>query len=201
MQLCSVLLLPLAQRTRTRPLLLYPPSPRQLAPPTPPPPTHTCTQATRLIVSHMAKEPFTIALWPLAAMGLQVANAYSRWLDAGLVGYAVNAGGGGHGGLGWRSVVVEGGSSSLPWMRRRPPRQLVVRSAPTQATLPPCILILHPPSHPIARRLTHPPARPPLPLPPPPAVVLAGYLHYVVSLINEICAYLKIPCLTIRKVD
>ena len=32
------------------------------------------------------------------------------------------------------------------------------------------------------------------------AVTLAGYLHYVISMVNEICAYLKIPCLTIRKV-
>lgn len=37
---------------------------------------------------------------------------------------------------------------------------------------------------------------------PPPhlAVVIAGYLHYVVCVINEICAFLNIPCLTIRKV-
>lgn len=34
-----------------------------------------------------------------------------------------------------------------------------------------------------------------------PAVVVAGYLHYVISMINEICAFLKIPCLTVRKVD
>lgn len=33
------------------------------------------------------------------------------------------------------------------------------------------------------------------------AVVVAGYLHYVISMINEICAFLKIPCLTVRKVD
>ena len=32
------------------------------------------------------------------------------------------------------------------------------------------------------------------------AVILVGYLHYVVSLINEICAYLGINVLTIRKV-
>jgi hypothetical protein len=32
------------------------------------------------------------------------------------------------------------------------------------------------------------------------AVVVLGYLHYVISMVNEICAYLKIPCLTVRKV-
>jgi hypothetical protein len=35
----------------------------------------------------------------------------------------------------------------------------------------------------------------------PAAVVVAGYLHYVISMVNEICAFLKIPCLTVRKVD
>ena len=30
-------------------------------------------------------------------------------------------------------------------------------------------------------------------------MVVVGYLHYVVSVVNEICAFLQIPCLTIRK--
>ncbi|KAI7846212.1 hypothetical protein COHA_000282 [Chlorella ohadii] len=33
------------------------------------------------------------------------------------------------------------------------------------------------------------------------AVSLALYLHYVVSMVREICAFLCIPCLTVRKVD
>lgn len=36
---------------------------------------------------------------------------------------------------------------------------------------------------------------------PPPAVSLVLYLHYVVSMVREICAFLCIPCLTVRKVD
>jgi hypothetical protein len=32
------------------------------------------------------------------------------------------------------------------------------------------------------------------------AVVVGGYLHYVVVMINEICGFLGIPCLTVRKV-
>lgn len=31
-------------------------------------------QATRLIVAHMAKEPFTVAVWPLVVMAAQIAN-------------------------------------------------------------------------------------------------------------------------------
>lgn len=33
-----------------------------------------------------------------------------------------------------------------------------------------------------------------------PAAVVLGYLHYVTSMINEICSFLRIPCLTVRKV-
>lgn len=33
------------------------------------------------------------------------------------------------------------------------------------------------------------------------AVSLVLYLHYVVSMVREICAFLCIPCLTVRKVD
>lgn len=29
--------------------------------------------------------------------------------------------------------------------------------------------------------------------------VVAGYLHYVINVVNEICAFLDIPCLTIRR--
>lgn len=31
------------------------------------------------------------------------------------------------------------------------------------------------------------------------AVVIVGYLHYVVCVINEICAFLQIPCLSVKK--
>ncbi|KAL4432539.1 hypothetical protein ABPG77_000476 [Micractinium sp. CCAP 211/92] len=79
-------------------------------------------QATRLIMAHMCKEPFRVAVWPLVAMAVQVANYFFRWLDVETLSYSVNA------------------------------------------------------------------------------VVIAGYLHYVVCVINEICAFLNIPCLTIRKV-
>lgn len=79
-------------------------------------------QATRLIMAHMAKEPFEVAIWPLAAMALQLGNAWSQSLDPTLLAYAVNA------------------------------------------------------------------------------VVVGGYLHYVVVMINEICGFLGIPCLTVHKV-
>ena len=78
-------------------------------------------QATRLIMAHMAKEPFEVAAWPLALMAAQGANlVLGGPLDPALLAYAVNA------------------------------------------------------------------------------VVVVGYLHYVVAMINEICAFLDIPCLTIR---
>eukprot|EP00887_Chlorella_sp_A99_P008007 scaffold12.g8007.t1 len=81
-------------------------------------------QATRLIMCHMSKEPFEVAVWPLAAIAFQVANHHLvQLLDPLLLAYAVNA------------------------------------------------------------------------------VVVAGYLAYVVSMVNEICAFLQIPCLTVRKVD
>ena len=76
-------------------------------------------QATRLIMAHMAKEPFSIAVWPLVLILLQVGNYYGGGLDTAMLAYAVNA------------------------------------------------------------------------------VVVAGYLHYVVSMTNEICAYLGIKALTI----
>ncbi len=31
------------------------------------------------------------------------------------------------------------------------------------------------------------------------AIMLAGYLHYITSAINEICAFLGIACLTIKQ--
>ncbi|GAB4823532.1 hypothetical protein N2152v2_010578 [Parachlorella kessleri] len=78
-------------------------------------------QATRLIMAHMCKEPFVMAAWPLAAIAVQVANAWLHILDPLLVAYAVNV------------------------------------------------------------------------------LVVFGYLHYVVTVVGEICAFLDIPCLTIRR--
>ncbi|KAL6785264.1 EPT1 [Auxenochlorella protothecoides x Auxenochlorella symbiontica] len=80
-------------------------------------------QLTRLIMAHMAKEPFRVAGWPLAAMGLQVANG-----------------------------LLPGAGPLL-------------RPAPLAAAVA--------------------------------AVVVAGYIHYVVSVIREVCAYLGIRALTI----
>ena len=78
-------------------------------------------QATRLIMAHMSKEPFTVAAWPLVLMLGQVANYYlGNVLDPVLLAYSVNA------------------------------------------------------------------------------VVIAGYLHYVIGMINEICEYLGIKALTIK---
>lgn len=77
-------------------------------------------QATRLIMSHMAKEPFTVAAWPLVLILAQVANFYLRLLDPVLLAYSVNA------------------------------------------------------------------------------VIIAGYLHYVIGMINEICDYLGSKALTIK---
>lgn len=77
-------------------------------------------QATRLIMAHMAKEPFYIAAWPLVLMGIEIANYYARFADPILLAYTVNI------------------------------------------------------------------------------VVVAGYLHYVIGIIGEICGYLKIKALTIK---
>lgn len=44
-------------------------------------------------MAHMAKEPFEVAVWPLAAVGFMVANAYWPMLDPLLLAYSVNAGG------------------------------------------------------------------------------------------------------------
>ena len=77
-------------------------------------------QATRLIMAHMTKEPFSVAAWPLAMMGLQIGNNFVPTVDPLLLAYAVNA------------------------------------------------------------------------------VVVAGYLHYVISIVGEICAYLGINALTIK---
>ena len=77
-------------------------------------------QATRLIMSHMAKEPFTVAAWPLVLMLVQVANNFLVLFDPVLLAYSVLA------------------------------------------------------------------------------VVVAGYLHYVVGVVNEICGYLGINALTIK---
>ncbi|PSC75152.1 CDP-Ethanolamine:DAG ethanolamine phosphotransferase [Micractinium conductrix] len=75
-------------------------------------------QATRLIMAHMSKEPFSIALWTIAAMAAQILNHMFGWVDPLTCAYAVNA------------------------------------------------------------------------------VVVVGYLHYVICMVREICAFLKIPCLT-----
>lgn len=80
-------------------------------------------QATRLIMAHMAKEPFRVAAWPLALMAVQMANQRvfgDPPLDPVLLAYAVNA------------------------------------------------------------------------------VVVAGYLHYVVGMTGEICEFLGIKALTIK---
>ncbi|KAI3425927.1 hypothetical protein D9Q98_007899 [Chlorella vulgaris] len=79
-------------------------------------------QATKFIMAHMSKEPFSMTAWPLMLMAFQIATHRNPCLDPVIVGYSVNA------------------------------------------------------------------------------VVVLGYLHYVISMVNEICAYLKIPCLTVRKV-
>ena len=77
-------------------------------------------QATRLIMAHMAKEPFEVAIWPLALLAMQAVNLRLNLLDTATVGYVVNM------------------------------------------------------------------------------LVVAGYLHYVVSVINEVCEFLDINALTIK---
>jgi ethanolaminephosphotransferase len=77
-------------------------------------------QATRLIMAHMAKEPFSVAVWPLVLQLLQVANYFVKVLDPVVLAYAVNS------------------------------------------------------------------------------IILTGYLHYVIGMTNEICAYLGIRALTIK---
>ena len=77
-------------------------------------------QATKLIMDHMAKEPFEPLGWPLALLSLNVAcrRAGTPWLAGYMWGLAV--------------------------------------------------------------------------------IMLAGYLHYITSVIGEICAFLGIACLTIK---
>lgn len=77
-------------------------------------------QATRLIMAHMTKEPFSVAAWPLVLMSMQIGNYFVPLLDPRLLTLAVNA------------------------------------------------------------------------------VVIAGYLHYVIGIIGEICESLGIRALTIK---
>jgi ethanolaminephosphotransferase len=77
-------------------------------------------QATRLIMAHMSKQPFSVAVWPLALMLAQVANHFAGVAEPFALAHAV------HG------------------------------------------------------------------------VVLAGYLHYVITMVGEICAFLGIRALTIK---
>lgn len=77
-------------------------------------------QATRLIMAHMSKEPFQVAVWPIVLMLIQIANEPLRFLEPLLLAYVVNM------------------------------------------------------------------------------VVVVGYLHYVVSIISEICNFLGIRALTIK---
>ena len=81
---------------------------------------HPISQATKLIMDHMAKEPFEPLGWPLALLVLNIAcrRADIPWLAAYVWGLA--------------------------------------------------------------------------------ATMLAGYLHYITSVIGEICAFLGIACLTIK---
>ena len=74
---------------------------------------------SKLIMSHMAKEPFQISVWPLVCLSVTLVNSFLQMVPA----------------------------QPLAWLV--------------------C------------------------------AITLAGYLHYVVSSVNEICAYLNIKCLTI----
>ena len=80
-------------------------------------------QSTRLIMAHMTKEPFSIALWPIVLMALGMANDRLQILDVTAVAWAILA------------------------------------------------------------------------------LMLAGYLHYVVSVIDQICGALNINCLTIKTKD
>lgn len=76
-------------------------------------------QSTRLIMAHMCKDTFNVAIWPMIAITCQIVNSWTGIFGAMPVACAVNM------------------------------------------------------------------------------VVVVGYLHYVVAVVNEICAFLKIPCLTI----
>ena len=79
-----------------------------------------CLQASKLIMDHMAKEPFELAWWPILALVLLLANARVHAVDSVLATWAFAG------------------------------------------------------------------------------VAVAGYLHYVISVINEICGFLGISCLTIK---
>lgn len=77
-------------------------------------------QSTRMIMAHMSKEPFSIALWPIILMLTQIGNQFLKLANPVLLAYAVNV------------------------------------------------------------------------------VVVAGYLHYVIGVIGEICAFLGIKALVIK---
>ncbi len=74
---------------------------------------------SKLIMSHMSKEPFHLSVWPCLAMGATLANSWLHLLPAFPLALAVNA------------------------------------------------------------------------------LVLAGYLHYVTNVVQEICDYLNIKCFSI----
>jgi ethanolaminephosphotransferase len=48
-------------------------------------------QATRLIIAHMSKEPFSVAAWPLALIAAQIANHFGGPLDPFALACAVHA--------------------------------------------------------------------------------------------------------------
>jgi ethanolaminephosphotransferase len=77
-------------------------------------------QASKLIMDHMAKEPFELAWWPILALVLLLANARMHAVDSFLAAWAFAG------------------------------------------------------------------------------VAVAGYLHYVICVISEICGFLGISCLTIK---
>lgn len=79
-------------------------------------------QMSKLIVSHMSKEPFTLSIWPIACLLLTLVNSHLQLLPA----------------------------YSLAWMVN--------------------------------------------------IVIISGYLHYAVYVVDEICAYLGIKCLSIPPV-
>ena len=120
---------------------------------------------------------------------MQVGNHFLPFADAVLLNYSVCAGG--HVQPPWHTVSCVVGLFQEGFVSLLCRLEGLLRALCCHASL-----VLS-----CMRNRLLPPYSTSLCLPSFPAVSLALYLHYVVSMVREICAFLCIPCLTVRKVD
>lgn len=195
-------------------------------------------QATRLIMDHMAKEPWQLAVWPLVAMALQVRGR--------------RRGRAARGSQAARQAAAQRPCCRVLHAARRalPRRCVLPHLAPPAAPMHPCRwamrwaagatpccwltrsmqvgaqqwvgshwwralgqqgswrflggVLRHAASRSSCAALLRPlcfSTSSSRRRSPHPAVVVSGYLHYAISMVAEICAFLGIPCLTVRKVE